>query len=255
MTVRQARTWSEALMGEVAPASKLRLLLRVAAVVLTLDVLSKVLAVALLEEGIDHWFGNAVSFRLYLNEAGHGSRMDAVLRRDGTARTFLYVLGLLVGLLFPLVFARAKHPPAWKAAMLLGVPFITLLLAMIAGLLMSVAVLRADVPVVAIRVVRAVAALTFWWQCLRLTRNKGLFVAAAMQFSAGVGNVGNRVVYPRGVIDFLWVPAFSPHLGVFNLADAAIELSFGLLLAYPLGRRLRVCTRLRHDVEQARVAH
>lgn len=234
MTVEQQRTWREWVMGGVAPTHKLRLLLRVSAVVLTLDVLSKVLVVLLLDEGVDHWVGQALSLRLEFNESGVGSRAERNVQQFGSAPVFLHGAGLLLGMFVPLVFSRPEHPPPWKAASLIGVPFVTLIVAIIAGFIMSVAMPDASVSLDAIRAVQIVTALTFWGLCMRLTRNKYLFVAASMQLSAGLGNACNPVVEPRGVVDFIWVPAFSPHLGVFNLADAAIELSIGMLLAYPL---------------------
>ena len=104
----------------------------------------------------------------------------------------------------------------------------------LAGLVVTQALPSAVVSDEAIRLVRVVVAFTFWWLCLRLTRNKYLFVAASIQVGAGFGNVANGLIHPRGTIDFLWVPAFSARLGVFNLADLAIETSGGLFLAFPL---------------------
>lgn len=221
-------------MGEVAPQAKLRLFLRVAAVVLVLDVLSKVLAALCLEEGVDHWIGQVLSLHLRFNESGFGSDMHRVIRQFGAPAILLTGVGLFLGLLVPLVYSRATHAPVWKAASLLGVPLTTSVIACVAGLAASVVLPHPDVSLEAISLVRIPTALTFWWLCLRLTRNKYLFGAASVQLAAALGNIGSGLVHPRGTVDFLWVPAFSPHLGVFNLADVAIELSRGLFLAYPL---------------------
>lgn len=113
MTVRQARTWSEALMGEVAPASKLRLLLRVAAVVLTLDLLSKVLAVVFLAEGVSHGLDRPIALHLMFN-AGVGAHLRAIIRQDGAPRVFLSCVCAALSLFVPLKLSRATHPPRWK---------------------------------------------------------------------------------------------------------------------------------------------
>lgn len=103
----------------------------------------------------------------------------------------------------------------------------------LAGLALSVAMPHAEVSLKAISVVQFVVAPTFWWLCLRTTRNKYLFVASALQLSGALGNIANMALHPFGVVDFMVIPAISPDY-IFNLADVAILLSVVLLLAYPL---------------------
>lgn len=233
MTASRPRTWNELVMGEVAPASKLRLFLRVSAVVLALDVLSKLLAVGFLAEGVSHGLDQAVALRLMFNDSGLGPHHHELIRRSGAPQILFSNVGVLLSLFVPLTFSRASHPASWKSASLIGAPLMASVVASFVGWAASAAMPPIDVSLEAIRIVLAVAAPTFWWLALRLTRNKYLFVAAAMQLSAAAGNLGNAAIHPWGVIDFVVFPALSLDL-VFNLADVAILLSIGMMLGYPL---------------------
>jgi signal peptidase II len=80
--------------------------------------------------------------------------------------------------------------------------------------------------------VAAVVALLVFARLYRATAQTDRCRAAALALVVGgaLGNLGNRLVSPRGVTDFIDIGVASWRFWTFNLADAGITIGAALLL-------------------------
>jgi len=86
----------------------------------------------------------------------------------------------------------------------------------------------------AVHAARTFGSLAVLLLALRLTRSRYLGMALGLWTAGNLGNAVNALYYPRGIIDFVYLPRLRNYIGVFNLSDAALELAKWLLLLSPL---------------------
>jgi lipoprotein signal peptidase len=215
--------------GDVAPARKGRDLLLVALPWFLADVLTKGLALGFLKDRELSFFSGGLKFLLSINESlfSHGQTP----RRLGTTNALAFWVAMSVGLsavaCFP--FARARWSLPRKLLLMLAV----LLGGAGVGAFLGYR-LEWDPYRLVLHAMRAFGSTAVLFLGLRLTRSRYLALALGLALAGNLGNAINVVYYPRGIIDFIYVPRFSPYLGIFNLSDAALEMSKGLILLSPL---------------------
>jgi lipoprotein signal peptidase len=215
--------------GHTAPVRKGRDLILVALPWLFADVITKCLALRFLKEREVSLFSGGLKLLLSVNESlfAHGRTPS----RAGTTDAVVFWGAMLVGLAavacFP--FARAQWTVPRKLLLLL----IMVLGGAAAGVFLGHQ-LEWQPQRLVLYAMRAFSSTAILLLGLRLTRSRYLGLAIGLALTGSLGNVINVAYYPRGVIDFIYVPLLSSHLGIFNLSDVAIELAYGLVLLSPL---------------------
>jgi lipoprotein signal peptidase len=220
---------AQTLFGNVAPRLKGRDLLLVAVPWLLADVVTKYLALWLLAERDLRFLGGQFRLHLSLNESLFGSGQNP--SRFGITHAMVVGAALMQGVFAGAGFAfgRAEWTVIRKL-ILLG-----LVVIVGAGLGFFLGSFFAGEPHrLVVHAARAFGSLTILLLALRLTRSRYLGLALALGISGNLGNAINALYYPRGVIDFMYVPGFHPYIGIFNLSDVALELAKGLVLLSPL---------------------
>lgn len=215
--------------GDTAPARKGRDLVLVALPWFFADVVSKWLALAFLRDRELSLLSGGLRLFLRVNESlfSHGRTPSRMGISGGIAFWAAMSIGSLAVACFP--FARAR----WSLPRKLLVLVLVLFGGSTAGFLLG-HWLEWEPQRLVLHAMRAFAATAVLFLGLRLTRSRYLGLALCLALGGTLGNSINVVYYSRGVIDFIYVPLFSPYLGVFNLADVALEVSKGLLLISPL---------------------
>jgi lipoprotein signal peptidase len=215
--------------GDMAPGRKGRDLAFVALPWLAADVVTKCLALGFLKKQEVSFFSGGLTLLLRVNESlfSRGRTPSQVGVTNATAFWIVMSLGLSAVACYP--FARAQWSVPRKLLLLLAV----LLVGGMAGVLLGYR-LDWDPPRLVLHAMRAFSATAILFLGLRLTRSRYLGLAIGLGLGGTLGNAINVLYYPRGVIDFIYVPRFSSYLGVFNLADVALEVAKGLLLLSPL---------------------
>jgi len=207
--------------GALAPTSQLLVLL------VAIDLVSKVAALALLPWSIVVDRDALFEFALQLNEAG-----------IGTAGTFYFsrfplpdVLAGLVGYLaatFALSATRGRGLGLWRRiAITVAAYLVPSILAQPAA-----GALWAYSPRLAVGALRALAVLwigTLWWIAPGGLTRLGLTLLLA----AGIGNGLSLLYPPFRIVDFMysWLTATVLRLGIFNMADLYIPAGAACLLA------------------------
>lgn len=215
--------------GDTAPGRKCRDLLFVALPWLIADVFTKCLALKFLEKRELSLLSGELKLFLSVNETlfsrGHTPS------KLGSTSAIVFWGAMSVGLsavaCFP--FVRAQWSVPRKILFLLAV----LLGGVVGGFLVG-RWLEWEPDRLVLHAMRAFSATAFLLLGLRLTRSRYLGIALATALAGTLGNAINIAYYPRGIIDFIYVPILSPYLGVFNLSDAALEVAKGLILLSPL---------------------
>jgi hypothetical protein len=215
--------------GDTAPGRKGRDLILVALPWLVADVATKGLALGFLKDRRLSLCSGALELFLSINESlfSHGRTPRHHGITDAMAFWVVMSMGLASVACFP--FARAQWSVPRKLLLLVGV----LVGGSTAGMLLGDR-LDWDPPRLVLHAMRAFSALAVLLLGLRLTRSRYLGLAIGLAVAGTLGNTINVLYYPRGIIDFIYVPRFSPYLGVFNLADVTLELAKGLFLLSPL---------------------
>ena len=216
-------------LGDTEPARKGRDLALVALPWFLADLVAKCLALVILKDREVSLFWGELKFLLHVNESlfSHGRTPSHLGTTDATAFWVAMSVGLSAVACVP--FARAQSSVPRKLLLMLAV----FLGGGTAGSYLG-SWLEWEPQRWVLHAMRAFAALAVLLLGLRLTRSRYLGLALGLAVAGTLGNSINVVYYPRGIIDFMYVRAFSPYLGVFNLADAALEVSKGLILLSPL---------------------
>jgi lipoprotein signal peptidase len=212
----------------MAPGRKGRDLILVALPLLLADVVTKCLALGFLKSREVSFLSGGLTFLLRVNESlfSHGRTPSRLGTTDATAFWVVMSMGLFAVAFFP--FARAQ----WSVPRKLLVMLAVLLGGSTAGILLGHR-LEWEPYRLVLHAMRAFSATATLLLGLRLTRSRYLALAIGLALGGTLGNAINVVYYPRGIIDFVYVPRFSPYLGVFNLSDAALEMAKGLFLLSP----------------------
>lgn len=215
--------------GDTAPARKGRDLAFVALPWFLADFVTKCLALVLLKDREVSFLSGKLKFLLAINESlfSYGRTPSKVGLTDATAFWVVMSLGLFAVACFP--FARAR----WSVPRKLLLMFMVLLGGGTAGVFLGQRLEWEQYRLV-LHAMRAFAATAILLLGLRLTRSRYLGFALGLALAGTLGNAINVVYYPRGIIDFIYVRSLTPYLGVFNLADAALEVSKGLIVLSPL---------------------
>ena len=215
--------------GDTAPRRKGQDLALVALPCLLADVVTKCLALGFLKKQQVSFLSGGLTLLLSVNESLFSQRRtpDRLGMNGGIVFWVAMSVGLCAVVCFP--FARAQ----WKVPRKLLLLVTVLLGGSAAGVLLGYWLPWEPYRLVlhAMRAFAATAVLLFG---LRLTRSRYLGLAIGLALAGNLGNAINVMYYPRGIIDFIYVPGFSPYLGVFNLSDAALEVAKGLFLLSPL---------------------
>lgn len=180
----------------------------------TIDVVSKLMAVHMLASNAGTSSGAALQWNLAINPIGLGSAGRDLVADQGANRILTGAL-LSVEVACALAFlARTRRLTAANlgiagVALLLSVPMVTRLAALMdVSLHASVVLLRGAQVVV-------------WWLVwLRMQRR--LWKTGALLFAAAAtGNFLSFFYPPFGIVDFIWSPPIhrAIGLGIFNIAD------------------------------------
>jgi lipoprotein signal peptidase len=232
-----ARGWRW-IVGSVDTEAKSRALLRLTLPLIALDAITKLAALAWLDEGSAAVrVTSGMSLGLVINEQlVAASTLDELEASDvGGGEVLAGVVLMLVGCAVALAFARATWP-AWKRVL------VVVLVVVVPALLASVIGPSIDAPLSFREMLplRAASSLALVALLIRLARHPLIVAGTAVLLAGNLGNALNLLYHPRGVIDFLVVPLLSPY--VFNVADVVIGVGatlfvIGVVVA-PLGRWL-----------------
>jgi lipoprotein signal peptidase len=215
--------------GDTAPVRKCRDLILVALPWLVADVMTKCLALKLLKEQEVSLLSGGLKLFLTINESlfAHGRTPSRAGTTDAVVFWGAMSVGLAAVACFP--FARAQ----WTVPRKLMLMLVVLVGGYAAGIFLGHQ-LEWQPQRLVLYAMRAFSSTAIFLLALRLTRSRYLGLAISLALAGVLGNSIGVAYYPRGVIDFIYVPRFSPLLGIFNLADVALLLAMGLILLSPL---------------------
>jgi lipoprotein signal peptidase len=219
-------------------APKWKVAARIAVVVVGLDIAMKLLVLALLDEGGDHWFlSDSVCFSLNINEdfLGH-SQVDS-LSAFGISKSvfFFQAVFMLVGAFVLTLTVKETARPMRKFLLGVGMYWAASGSANLAALLWREPLIGDQ----AAAMFRGLGVLFFLWILLGVTKNRIVFFLLVLLASADLANGLNYLYFPRGVIDFVYFPALEPFLGTTNFADLVMTPATYLL--FPAGAALAIC--------------
>jgi uncharacterized membrane protein len=220
---------AQLLFGDVAPRRKGRDLFLVAVPWLLADLVTKGLALWLLRERELRFLGGQFRLLLSINASlfGSGQNPGRFGLTHGTVMGMALMQGVLAGTGF--AFGRAEWTVVRKLVLMALVVFVGAGLGLLLG-----SFFPREPNRLAVHADRAYGSLAIPFLAIRLTRSRYLGLALALWIAGNLGNAINVLYYPRGVIDFVYVPGFHPYIGIFNLSDVALELAKGLALVSPL---------------------
>lgn len=215
--------------GDTAPARKARDLAFVALPAFLADFVTKCLSLVFLKDRELSFLSGELKLQLAINESlfSHGRTPTKVGVSEATAFWVVMSLGLFAVVCYP--FARARWSVPRKLLLMVAI----LIGGGIAGAFLGER-LEWEPDRLVLHAMRAFGATAILLLGLRLTRSRYLGLALCLALAGTLGNAINVLYYPRGIIDFIYVPSLSPYLGIFNLADVALEVFKGLLLLSPL---------------------
>jgi lipoprotein signal peptidase len=215
--------------GDVAPGRKCRDLIFVTLPWLFADVIAKCLALKFLKEQEISLFSGGLKLVFGVNESlfSQGRTPSRAGTTDAVAFWVAMSVGLACVACFP--FARANWAVPRKLLLMLIVVFGGATAGVFLGHQLDWQPQR-----LVLYAMRAFSSTAILFLGLRLTRSRYLGLAIGLGLAGTLGNAINVAYYPRGVIDFIYVPLLSPHMGIFNVSDVAIELGKGLFLLSPL---------------------
>lgn len=221
------RALEVAVFGADAASEKARIWLRVAAWVMSLDIGTKIAANLLLAEHSVVSFGSdVVTFELLFDPTLIGTNADRWNERfPNLVFCYVAIAPIFLGLALP--FASARAPLRRKAFVLGAGVYLPLLIAYLWG---PHGVGADSVPPFAFS--WASYLVTFSLLLLRLARSRIAFVLVAAVTSGGLCNLLNFAVDPRGVTDFVYLPALEGWLGTANLADLVLQFAGRLLIGW-----------------------
>jgi lipoprotein signal peptidase len=217
------------LLGDVAPGRKFRDLFFLAGPWLLVDIVTKCLALGWLAGKDLRFFEGGVQLQLSINE----SLFSATQSPSSFGITHAMVLGGVMGqgLLAcgGLVFGRADWTVIRKLVLMGLVVIVGAGLGLFAGSLFA-----GEPHRLVVHAIRAFGSLAVLLLALRLTRSRYLGFALGLCIAGNLGNAVNVLYYPRGIIDFVYVPRLRNYIGIFNMSDVALEFAKGLLFLSPL---------------------
>jgi lipoprotein signal peptidase len=217
------------LLGGVDPLRKFRDLSILAVPWLLVDIVTKCLALGWLAGKELQFLEGSVRLQLSINESLFGSTQTP--SRFGITHAMVLgaamVQGLIAGAGF--AFGRAEWTVVRKLVLMGLVVVVGPGLGVLLGSLFA-----GEPHRLVVHAARACGSLAVLLLALRLTRSRYLGLALGLWISGNLGNAINVLYYPRGVIDFIYVPRLRNFIGVFNLSDVALEVAKGLLILSPL---------------------
>ena len=223
------RRLARILMGDLEPQRKVRDLLVLAGPWLLADLGTKLLALGWLAGHPLQILGGGVRLELSINESlfafGQGPSQFGLTPAMVVGAAI--VQAMFAGMGF--VFGRAK----WTLGRKLVLMGLVVVVAPGLGLLLG-SLVSGEPNRLVVHAARAFGSLTVLLLAFRVTRSRYLGMALSLWIAGNLGNAINVLYYPRGIIDFLYVPRLRHYIGIFNLADVALELSKGLILLSPL---------------------
>ena len=181
-----------------------------------LDIVTKVAALALLDEETHLELAGVLGLTLLINETlvAAPTLQDLEAAQVTGAEVLVVVLAMMAGALIAIPFANATRA-IWKRVLLvLGALFVPVL---IASELAPLVELGQDVSFRALMPARIAGSTAMIVLLLRSVRAPILVLALATVLGGNLGNALNALYEPRGVVDFVYVPAIGPW--VFNVAD------------------------------------
>ena len=219
---------TQAIFGRYAASEKARVFARIGGLVVALDFVTKLIALATLREGqrvvvLD----SGLLFQLTFNVTALGSQG----REQGATRGLPAMLGAAVCLVgFSVVclrFALAEQRIWRKVLLMAALVVVSSILAGPLGEALYPALGPGAMPAAKMLAVVALNLLL-----LRLARNRTLFVLLVIVASANLANAVNFIAFPRGAIDFIHIPLFGRWFGIANIADYIMSAAYVLLLAF-----------------------
>lgn len=221
--------FARTVLGDVDPRRKCRDLILIAAPWLLADIVTKCRALWWLAGKELHLVGDSIRFQLTINESLFGSKQG--FAQLGITRAMVLGAALGQGLMAiaGFSFGRAQWSVFRKLVLVGFVLIIGTGLGLFLGSFSS-----GEPHRLAVHAARTFGSLSVLTLALRLTRSRYLGLALALWISGNLGNATNVLYYPRGVIDFIYVPMLREYIGIFNLSDVALELAKYLLILSPL---------------------
>ena len=217
------------LLGNVDPRRKFRDLLFLAVPWVLADLVTKGLALWLLPGNERRFVEGEFQLHLHINESLFGSGQE--FSRFGITRAMILCAATVQGLLAVAGFAFGRAE--WTVVRKLVLMGVVLVVGTGLGFLLG-SLFSGEPHRLVVHAARAFGSLAVLLLALRLTRSRYLGLALALWMAGNLGNAINVLYYPRGIIDFIEVPRLRRFIGVFNLADVALELARGLILVSPL---------------------
>lgn len=216
--------------GAYAAPVKLRLFGGIAALVVTLDLSTKAAALAYLEEGLVlRVLDRNLELSIAFNRTAMGSSLTAQAAEMGMDWVFGVTLLQAVLCALALPWASALLPTWRKALLMLGLG----VTAEAAGLWVGTA-FGGHPGDATFSLLRVFAVAVSSVLLFRLPRTKVGFSLVSLMIAASLSNAINILVYPRGVVDFVFVPALAWLLGQANVADYILEFSGIMLVLWAL---------------------
>lgn len=217
------------LFGDFASRRKGRDLCFVAIPLLLADVVTKCLALWFVAGKEHRFLGGELRLQLSINESLFGSGQDPSRFGITPAMVLCAALGqcLFAGAAF--VFGRAE----WTVIRKLVLMGLVVIVGPGMGFLLG-SLFAGEPHRLVVHTARACDSLAVLLLALRLTRSRYLGLALSLWIAGNLGNAINVIYYPRGVIDFIFVPRLRHYIGVFNLSDIALEFANGLVLFSPV---------------------
>lgn len=206
------------IVGSEDTARKTRILIASLVVWVGLDLATKLIALALLGDAHVELAG-LFGFTLLINEtlvaAPTLEDLEAASVTGG--EVLVVVMAMTIGALAAIPFANASRPVWQRSVLVIGAVIVPV---MIAAELAPSLEIGAHIPFRALMPARIAASTAVIVLLLRSVRAPVLVLALATVLAGNLGNALNAIYEPRGVVDFVYVPAIGPW--VFNVADVAI---------------------------------
>jgi hypothetical protein len=211
----------------------------IAAVILSIDIVTKYLAVLFLDGQTEYWiFGNSMCFTLRFNENFIGWGQAQNIFTVGSPRNVFFVGGISLFVCAALVafFVTERTPPVFKVLIVvIALVVLSIIPTNVAAVIWKESMVGKFVSTIA----RVIGVFSILIVILHITRNKIIFALFAIQTSANIANILNYIIYTQGNVDFIYFPILRSFVGVTNFADLVMEpLPYAIVI---MGLVLGIC--------------